>query len=593
MKLARTLLLVFVLCSNAWAVVPAIPGDGIAEAETGTYGSCGAGKANAIANLAGTLATGCDLLSAAPDQDRDGYTSNGSMGTSGTTYIDPDDTDRTIYPGQIIKGGCSGSNYKICPASGGACGGCQTGPLAEGARNFYIHGTDGNDANAGTYAAPFKSLAKVSGGAGFAVAGLPASPVTLQANDYVYVIGGIVNTTFTQTDGGTPNIPILFCPGASGTSGNPIVVKQYPGTTGALVQANGLAINLADKNFITIDGIQGSSAWTSLVHAGSFISARGASDIVVKNIYATALLHGDYNGACIKFEHSSRSTISYSFFRDCSRTSGNVDNVSSINWLGQGADHYSHHNVIWWSSYSDNINGSCWFNKHGVNLANTGPNGHRVTYSYCINPRVAIRWHGSGLRAKGIFAYNDGAGNDIGSSIQSILWLDDGGHSSKHEDNRIQLSTFINFSQLYWRNPTYTGAPSLKTDHLIIIDNDAAYVGGNNEGVMSIDPNGTDANSILMQNYLQSNDNIFYNAAAALNFSYFRETPNGAAGGDHSFATWKATDLQDTSGSYVEDPAHSTLYVPSSINSAGKGWTSATEPAAAAVSISLPSIFPR
>ena len=138
---------------------------------------------------------------------------------------------------------------------------------------------------------------------------------------------------------------------------------------------------------------------------------------------------------------------------------------------------------------------------------------------------------------------------------------------------------------LQWKCPILLGTPGFAVDHNVFVDNDASYSTANDEGMISIAPDFSDAAKTSMESggWLVSNNNIFYNASAALNFGYFNESAAGAcgqtagaAGSNYTFANWKATVGQDAS-SFVEDPTHSSLYVPGSANSTGKGWTAATE----------------
>lgn len=574
---------------EAFATVPEIPGNGVDDgSSSGTWGSCPGGYANAIMDASGTLNTGCDLLDpTGVDQDHDGYTSDGSTGTSGTTEIDCDDTNRRIYPGVHIATGCTGSDYKTCQTSGSYTS-CQTGPLCEATGSGvckYVQCGGGSDANTGTYASPYATLGKVSGGSG--ASGLPASPYTLAAGDVVYVIGsGTCSTTITETIGGF-SVGALLSTGASGTSANRITIKQYPGSTSVLSNTDGVAF-YTEHDYISINGVIGSSARATVTNGGNFIQDIGGDDLTVENIIVTSgSYHGDYNGATIQMDGTNRSHIHHNIIRNPLRGAGNVDNVAAINWIddenvGEGADHYDHHDSIYISSFSNTANPSCWFQKHGTRLTDTGSNYHRVKYGYCVGgARRIFQWSGSGLRAKGIFGYSDGTANNIGSSYQLIAQFNS--DSGRHEDNRIEYSTFQNYSMLYWRIADYDGSPKLTFQYNLISDNDTSYSAGNDEGIISIDPYGTDAQKTAMDGgYLASNNNIFYNSAAtALNFNYFSETsggygPAGAAGANYTFANWQGTVGQDAA-SYNQTITFDADYDASCTNCAGKGFKAATE----------------
>lgn len=571
------LLLLSLLPDVAQAVVPEMPGDGIDNGtSSGTAGSCPEGYADAV------YSSGCDLLLPEPDKDGDGYTSDGSLGSAGTTLVDCDDTDRTVYPGVHVADGCSGSDYKTCQGNGTFTS-CQAGPLCEATGTGeckYIDCSSGDNANSGTYASPYATWGKVSGGSGGA---LPSSPFTLGPGDAVYLIGsGSCTTAFNTTVGGTPDTPVLFDGTVSGDSSNRILLARYPGSTALLTVTDGTAFVLEGADYYTIRGFKGSTSWSSKATT-SFVYGSFSDNTVISDLWVTrAEGNGDNNNGCIAMSHSNNVENRHNFLGDCVRAAGNVDNTAAIMMLddegaGEGADHYHHHNVKFWTTYSNTANGSGLFGKHGANLADVGENGHRYEHNYIINPRNAIMWAGSGLRASGNLVYWDAPGNEVSTSVQRVAHIFDNFTGGRMEDNRIEGNTFINGSMLYWQIPTYAStAEKLTFKRNVIVDNDDAYSYGNNEGVVAIAPYGSSANKTYFEanSQLDVDENCYFNTeATALVFPYFVFSGGGS---DYSFADWKSTVGQDAS-SFNEDPVLDTYYRATATNCENKGFLLTSE----------------
>lgn len=579
-----TPLFLLLLASTANAVVPEIPGDGVDNgASSGTAGSCPGGHADAV------YSTGCDMLAPEPDKDRDGYNSDGSIGAAGVAQKDCDDTNRTIYPGVHRKGACTGSDYQTCQTTG-SWNACQTGPLCESTGSGickYVDCGSGNDSNSGTYASPYLTLGKVSGGSGGSP---PASPYTLGAGDVVYVIGTTAcTTTFNASIGGF-TVPVLFEGASNGTATDKIQVKLYPGATATASVTNGTPFYITG-DYYKIHGFTGSTTYSSSVKT-SYVHANGATGLEVSNLKVTAaVFHGDYNNGCISTEHSNASNIHHNYFGDCTVSTGTLDNGAGIIWLDdediatEGADHQASFNTIYYNAYSNAVNGACWRTKHGVDLGDSGANGHRVNYSTCVNSRYGIAINSSGIRFKRNAVFNDGTGNDLGASYQIIarIWVD--GFTTPHEDNIIEDSTFYNMSMLWWQEPSYTSAAEKLTfRNNVVWDNDAAYGLGNDEGIISIDPYGSNAQKTQLEtnSSLAINNNCYWNASAVLNFNYYGEAagghgPAGAAGSQsYTFANWKANASQDLA-SFYETPTFDGFYRATATNCLNKGYLRTSE----------------
>lgn len=402
------LLATLCLAVPAWAAVPEVPADGLDDSlqtggsAAGTKGSCPAGYMDAV------IGNGCDKKAPGVDQDDDGYTSDGSLGTAGTTWKDCDDTDKLIYPGVYTTKGCTGGQYHKCQTDG-TYSACTSSTLAEGAHaNYYIDCTSGNDANAGTYASPFKTLGKVSGGSG--AAGLPSSPVTLQADDYVYVIGGTCNTTISASGAtGASGLAVLGEIDVSGTSGHPIVFKVYPGAAPTFRNTNGAGI-IGTGAYVYFSGSGDGSLFdvstqrTTASNAMGFFFTSSTSHHFDQVYVHDTSMHGDNNDACIILEHGNDGQITHSFFYNCKRNTGNADNITGFTWLdnhdtaGECQNHLARWNTVWWDTEDDTNGGNCWKEKHGCNAADVGANKHVIQYNTCINGRRGMHLEGSSMR---------------------------------------------------------------------------------------------------------------------------------------------------------------------------------------------------
>lgn len=592
--ICRVILFTCIFLFNATqvhAVVPEIPGDGVDNgSSSGTAGSCPEGYADAA------VGTGCELLLVGNDKDNDGY----------TTDTDCDDTNRKVYPGEYYACDCGGgpkSGTRICGggATWGSCVCNSATPLCEATGSGvckYVDCGSGNNSNSGTYASPYATLGKVAGGS---PGSPPASPYTLAAGDVVYIIGDTNCTT--RYSNGSEDVFLHIT--SSGTSSDKITIKRYPGSTAVLSATGGGGIKSDTGNdWVVLDDLEitlgtGAAVPPIVINVGS-------NDWEFSRLYIRdSSGNGDNNFSGIYMDGNNRIVSHHNFIKNISRNTGNVDNVAGIMSIqdedvGEGDDIYSHHDVIWWDSYSDTANGRCWRNKHGGDLQDTGANGNRIEDGYCVNGRVVIGYNGSGLRGTRLFAYNDSSGNSSSNTLK-ILDLGEGGAegtSAPHEDNIIQDSTFINYSMVHWARPSHTStSQKLTFRRNIVQDNDTEYTTGNTEGVVSIDGYGSDVehDSMVSNNALAFDNNCYYNSAAtALNFCFYcvdagggGPGPAGNDGDNYTFATWKSTLSQDLN-SYEENPTFDTYYRSTSTNCDEIGWhTLAQDAGVGPVSVKL------
>lgn len=178
-----------------------------------------------------------DILKTAGTADRD---CDGQTADNGSGGGDCDDVEWRIFAGQYTAKGCSVGQWKQCDPAGSAAylAACTATVLAERGTNYYINGGTawngsgaGNDANAGTWAAPFASFAPVTKG-GAHEAG---------ADTAIYLIGttDIDGQNFPSGSGSTEKI--IFASNHAGTSaGSPNLLRRYPGATAKLAPSTSI-----------------------------------------------------------------------------------------------------------------------------------------------------------------------------------------------------------------------------------------------------------------------------------------------------------------------------------------------------------------
>lgn len=567
----KLLALLLLFPGTAFAVAPELCGSGLDEpgntmgTANGTFGSCPAGYGYSISG------TGCDLLCPGADQDNDGYTSNGQLGTAGSTAIDCDDTNKFVFPGVWTAAGCTGGQIHQCHATNGTYSSCvaQSAITCEATGSgvcYHVDCTSGNDANAGTYAAPFRTLAKVSGGSGGS--GLPASPVTLAAGDVVYVRGTLCSTTMTSSGSGgfsAQNVIGEFA--SNGTLANKITIKALPGNTPIVYTTNGVGFSIRG-NHTKIQGLWFATALTSAANATGVFSV-GDYTTVDSCFFLGMGGNGGNNDACIYYSATAGGKAFRNVFKDCKEASAvNRTNMSAINWIDtngdptQCFDHEAKWNGIVYTTLGDGLNGNAFMVKHGCEQADVGVNKHPIQYNRIANPYRVLRWEGSSLRFSGNIA--------VQAEETARIFVDSA--SVRHQDNEITDNTFVDMSKLAWDDPLYTTPEKLTLLRNVFRDNSSGYVGSNHDGVISISGYGTAPQKVIFETspyYLSSNNNCFYNGVTTLTWSYFSD--GSGAVGPKTFAQWKALPVSYDAASFVENPTFNAYYGATSANCLNKG----------------------
>lgn len=524
-------------------------------AANGTKGSCPAGYMDAI------IGNGCDKKCPGIDQDNDGYTNDGSLGTAGSTSVDCDDLDRRVIPGKYVPNSwTSPTGYKLCQTNGSYSSTIlnATTPLAESStHNYYIDCDSGNDANSGTWASPFKTLGKVSGGS--SATGLPASPKTLVADDVVYLINGTCNQTITSS-----GIAVVGDFTQAGSSGHRIIIKNYPGSSATIENSSGRGLWIQPSaSYYQLDDLQG-TADANGGTSGTWVFVEG-DYVKIRFPYAHDTAgNGDNNDSSIYCSHTNGCQIEYAYIANFTKDIGNVQGINAVKWLdnynsGEGNDHWFRWGTVWNPSYSETTRGSCLRQKHGTRSADV-TNKHYIEYSTFSNCTDAVWWNGSSLRFRNnIVGFN----GKLGDATNNIRFFEDGADTYAHEDEEIVNNTFYGNANLVDWVPKYAGTEHLKINKNIFIDTRTSYTDGNLNGMISIDGYGSDAQLSTFESsaYLTSTQNCFYNANVAANFPYFRiasggggHGPAGNGGANYTLTQWQTSPrLYDTT-SFEEDP---------------------------------------
>lgn len=572
------------LASGAGATIPEICGNGIDDgSSSGTHGSCGAGYANALYDASGTADTGCDLLCPEYDKDNDGYTSALSGGGSsciaglrGSTLCDPDDTNKWIYPGVVVSGGCTAPDYKVAPGDGTtvAATSCTTGPYcpATGSGACYYVSQSGNDSTGdGSYGNPWKSLGKAGGGGS---AGSPPSGAhTLVAGDAIVILG--TSNLTTQYSQGSFNVFLQVS--QSGTSSNPILIVRDPHSTAKLsTSGGGAGINCASNvDYYTLNDISITIGDVSTAATRPIALNSGCDDWTINRgfIYDSSG-DGDDNFAAVYSGGTKRTVVDSVIAHNILRSTGNVANTSIVNMIndsgtGNGVGNIVRHVTAWSDSFSSTSAPYAVFHKHGSEWSDVSPDGYQVYGNVFINTNC-IQWEGSGLRWN-----RNRCIVDSGSTGARAVFINQGSSSAAHQENEITYSNFQNLSQVRWINAQFDGTEQLTFSHNILIDNVSSYTGDTAIGIVNPDT-GTSGNVAIAEanGYLSFDYNNYRNDATAPLYSYYPSS--GAAGtGRSNLADWRTNSSQDANS--AEGDCTLDSYHRCTVTATSSGWRLTSE----------------
>jgi hypothetical protein len=570
----------------AAAPVSEVPGDGLDDSlftggsQIAPIGSCPVGYMDAVYAIDQfSTPAGCDRKCAAPDEDCDGYNkpTGGvcTIGSAGSPNCDSNDHDRREIPLDYYPcdaGGGPGSGYHLAQSDGsyGSCVSNSVTPLCEatgGGVCKYVRFDTGSDSNPGTYASPYKTLGKVSGGA----AGAPGGAVTLATGSVVYVISG----TTTAADAFSNKIGDFINSG--------ITVEGYPGGNALFNIINSDGLSFADNGTIVALAFMGACTGTSLSPATPVKQFSHNGFEARRNIFEHLSLNTFNNNSAIYLNSTNTSQIHHNLFYDWKQGSGGCnnfgtgENANALKWLddanaGQGANHRADFNVFIEPSPIDiTQGGSPIFYKHGV-LALDAGTGTEIDHNFFVNTGMAaIDWESSKLRAH----------DNLSTGIQPFIRIVPDG--TAHEDNQLYNNTILG-TLGSWVPKYTTTTEKLSWHHNIIYDYHLSYNAGNNEGVLNIDSYGNSSGRLQLNSNnggtgsLFAHDNCYFNPNLPPNWAYFATT---GGGGNYNFAQWKTLtgpitvpagpQQTDLVGSFVEDPLFTAFLQATSLDCSDKG----------------------
>lgn len=302
-------------------------------------------------------ASGGDALCPAPDQDRDGYYSDGTGPNSGT---DCDDTNREIYPGnggRYVATGCAANEYKTCQSNGSysACAALSAFTCHSGSGSTYWFSTSGSNSNSGTYASPWADYRCVSNSA----LGCYHAPV---AGDCFVFRAGSYNASW--SDAGTTRQ--LYINNRDGTSTDKITFMEAPGESADFVGVGTSPTMVQIAKFVTSDWIQ----WFGIDSHGGYavngLWSEGGTDWEVANakFYDIEGNCGTNNCGGIKISNNGhRPFIHHNTFHDV-YDRADVTNENNHNVVIMDVDAPVFNDNVCYNTSTSNGSG-CYDIKHG------------------------------------------------------------------------------------------------------------------------------------------------------------------------------------------------------------------------------------
>lgn len=469
------------------------------------------------------------------DCDNDGYTTDGN----GLGY-DPDDFDKFMQPGVSTPKGCSAGWYRTGQTNGAfsSCVNSAVTPLAEGSRNYYVDCGAGSNSNAGTYAAPFADFQCVGT---WTSGSPPACHVNLTADDHVY-LKGTGTCSGSYNSGSTFGNEVILL-GANGTSGHPITISLYPGSTAKITPSNGSVLSTGAWN--VVDGVEIANSLTN-----TQLEMDGAHGRVYR-----VHIHNNPNGNGETFGTSGIRIkaddvkIYWSDLHDNYTLTGNQENSS--NWLADEAatNLDIEYSLSYYSAdFKESVtraHGDCGKFKHGARYDGS------QTFTFKHNEL----WGCGGVNVGNPAALGFGTSssrvkyNLVLDSTRCFNWSDYGG-SPDARDNEISYNTCDNTSGFEYNatcsNCTIAdcglaGACPMNFHHNVIVDRQTTPYTAD-DGFVRIWNYGTDGqyNDIIGGAKLLIDNNCYFNPSGiALQFNRFANQQNGALGENSNFATWQ------------------------------------------------------
>lgn len=489
------------------------------------------------------------------DNDRDGYNSDGSVGSMGVAHKDCDDYDRTMYPGVYTGSGCS-DGYRQCQTDGTytSCTSNAT-PLCEADPTdncYYVDCDTGNDADGGTYLSPWLTPRNVS----YYSTGAPATHVgNLGSGDYLYISGDCTG----YYDAGSPG-NVWFAFGASGTASKPVTIKAYPGGNptvdaqmSATNQGRGIYGYLTD--YARVQGLSITGAYDSGIQ---FI---GADNIVIER---TTVYENDGNGndnmAGIRFDGGSDWQVRHSLIYDNYDMADTGSNSNQHNiYAAEGTGGVVHHSAIRYTSDA---------------------NGRSSAYNFKYKKAEAdvsatFKFHHNQVEGGGFGVGSGQANTHLHHNLISGAGT---GFTMRNMANTYYPVGFISEYNTVVDGPCYSlefVTPDVAVDTVTVRYNvceDDSTVYNSDVSIVRIARYESDATftTVVTGGELALDYNCYYNnQAVTLKFDLFG---GGEPLGDvYEWAAWNSTAGYDTNG-YSEDPQLDSNSEAQSTNCDSWGW---------------------
>lgn len=540
---------------------------------------------------------GHDALWPAPDQDLDGYTTDGSK-----EGYDCDDTNERVFPGITYV---SGGNFVTCNSGGSITVNGSTASLANlpTGTNTYFVDCDSGSGTTCSSGSPCGTIAQATSGG--SPGSPPASSKTLVAGDRVWY-RGTCSTTYSD---GTRNVIAEITP--NGTSGSPIIIHAIPGVTAKIL------LDGASENGLFISGdyvhVRAGEYTGSASPLGPMIWNDHTLGGKVEGGYFHDLIgNGDNNFAPIYNGTPSNGVFSRNLISDISLSTGNADGKYGIISFFDDGDTFVaskfEYNKFFTTRASrgtctsaDDSGGAlkCFTAirfKHGTTAAAT-------TGTHSVKGNIAI-WSDTPFWVLGGSSINYERNLIYGpSSGHAFVIKEDASTNSAVQSITITDNTIVDGPLLQYEPDDYSTTPynNVTTSGNVTIDDTATYSagGGRDAGIYRIQAGGSDAQMALMlsQSMFSSNSNCYWNstldAAGAPRYGWFQQTGTGANGGGmYSFTNWKSNVTSQDTSSFEEDPNGGTAgtldsyYRATASNCANKGWLRTSEEVAAAATAS-------
>ena len=495
---------------------------------------------------------GSDLACSGTDKDLDGFAAG----------LDCDDSNRYIYPG--ISRACMVSGTRgTQTCSNGAFTACSTTPLCEAVasgRCFYISSTTGNDENAGTFTAPWKTFNRFSfrGDSGYV-----SNRVTLLPGDVIYFMGGL----YTDSNPYENKRNGMFFYGVNGQSGAPITLKAYPGTTPILSPSDrARGVRIQNSSYIVLEGIEIANAY----YAGARIIS--SSNVEMRNmwIHGTDGVDND-NIAGISAVDTTYINIHHSLIHDnydrtCADTGGNKTENSRNVVLFEGGFATVKHNVIFQTPPSNaQRTGSCIVYKHGALAAGSIFEVANNTFRNCYFTAIGNGGPGGRFHHNRIFDSDD------------AVTIKDHGGAINLTDNIFELNTVVRSSGVKY-NPSEAYEQAKPYGNLTIRRNvfidKAAFYNTDIGGITKFNAYGNNIvyNDVMNRKLLSLTGNCYFNPNTTVRFGLFSDnsTAERNLGGLYTFSEWQSRGF-DT-GSIVADPNLDASSIPQNASCSTMGY---------------------